>query len=290
VSKSAEGITLIYVSGHGTPPPRLGAVSEADFNRVRNLVVRVCSRHGTVGPSGKVPAVPSETVSAEDPDFYVVDDQYGDDRRILVEPRPSAMSAEWIGDLAGALRDLPNWDVLVSPGEGISLLIRDGTIEVAGWASRSEDLRKLVEETRAEIQIRVADRTGEKKRREAQVGQLVSAAWRLSQGKGLGFVAAFRSRSDGTPGDSVWILHFEDQSVFELDDYSFEPDALRPSLYWVGRSGGMTPYAPSSRPSGPEMALLAEWVLVTDGKTVTGANRLRVSKGGRTWQFDLFSH
>lgn len=286
--RNSTGITVDFVAGPEAPPRQLGPVSQGQFNNARDLVVGVCARHGTVGPSGASSA--GVLVLTSDPDFYVVDDQYGDDRRIFVEPRPSAISAEWLRDLASLSRDSPDWDVLAAPGEGISLLIRDGRITVSGWVSQARDLSGVVRDLCEYLHNSATERCEKKGRREKEVSRLLPEAWRMSQGKALGFVAGFRTRSDGSPGDSIWMLHFEDSSVFDLDDYTFEPDAVRPSVYWAGSAGTLTPYTPGSHPSSRDTALLAEWELVAGGKPVSGAKLLRLSKGDRAWTFDLLLH
>jgi len=62
---------------------------------VRNEVVTACAFYGTVGPIGEVKLATADSDDTdggpivEKPDFYVVDDCYGDHRRIYVEPKRS---------------------------------------------------------------------------------------------------------------------------------------------------------------------------------------------------------
>ncbi len=289
MSKHAHPLKVVFASEQNPSVPLEDTLNEGVFNRARNLLVRACARHGTVGPSGELPDGTGLPGLLDDPDFYIVDDWYGDDMRVLVEPKPNVITAQWLRDLVGVLHFLPNWDVLVSPGEGISLLLRPGTVEFTGWRSDAPTLPGILRELREYVKARTHDRDAKTRVRETQVTRLLPRAWRTSEGKSLGLVAVFRTRSDGTRGDSVWIMHFEDRSQFELDKYCFEPDAVRPSLFWASRLGDIRRYTPGSNPTGRDMALLAEWALVAGGKAVMGAKQLLIAKDDRTWCFDLLS-
>jgi hypothetical protein len=102
-------------------------------------------------------------------------------------------------------------------------------------------------------------------------------------------VAVFPDQSDGTIGVTVWLLHFRDLSEVDLDAYEFEPDAVRPSLFWAEASGRFWPYS-IKKPAASEVALLAEWALVNNGKPVRRVSELVVRKGPHTWKFRLLSH
>lgn len=289
MSKDAHPLKVVFASGQNPSLPLVDTLTEAMFNRARNLVLRACARHGTVGPSGELPDGTGLPGVLDDPDFYIVDDWYGDNMRVLVEPKPKVVRAEWVRDLVAALRFVPNWDVLVSTGEGISLLLRPGSVEFIGWRSDAPSLPGILRELREYVSARTYDRDANTRTRETQVTRLLPRVWRTSEGNPLGLVAVFRTRSDGSRGDSVWILHFEDRSQFELDKYGFEPDAVRPSLYWASRLGEISRYTPGSNPTARNTALLAEWALVAGGHAVTGARKLLITKGDQTWHFDLIT-
>lgn len=289
MSRDDDLMKIVFARGHDPSPPRVDSVSETMFNRARNLVVRTCANHGTVGPSGELPDGTGVSGVLDDPDFYVVDDWYGEDMRILVEPRPSRISADWLRDMVGALRLLSNWDVLVTPGEGISLVLRPDHIEISGWIPEAPDLPGMIRELQGHIQAGLNDRAHSARIRETEVKRLLPGAWLATHGNALGLVGVFRTVSDGTRGDSVWILHFEDKSEFDFDNYCFEPDAVLQSLFRARRSGEMAPDLPDSNPIPADTALLAEWALVADGKPVMGARKLLITKRDQTWHFDLKS-
>jgi hypothetical protein len=268
-------------------PPGRGADSEGQFHVVRNAVVRVCARQGTVGPIGEVGPDGRDGLppAIEESDFYVVDDHYDDERRIYVEPKVDAVSAAWLLELAQALREHRGWDAVVSLGEGLAASVTGDAIRISGWASQAEDLPTILGEIHRYVRDRIGAKDERKAQRRALVRQLVPNAW--DEASSLSLVAFFRTTSDGTAGDSVWLIHHGDRSILDLDQYDFQPDAVRPSVYWVRRSGELLDYVPGSRPSGSDLALLAEWALVTKGKPAT---RLDVRKGTRAWQFNLRSH
>jgi hypothetical protein len=259
---------------------------------VRNEVVRACARYGTAGPIGEVRLARATNDNPEhgpivgDPDFYVVDDYYGDHQRIYVEPRLSAVSVEWLLELARRLHRVGGWDVLVSFGEGIFAAVSPDEIDVGGLQCRSTDLSAIVEAIRKQVAESLTRKDATKSQRLAIVSQLVPSAWAAQDS--LALVAHFSSAADGSVGDSVWLLHRGDRSIFDLDKHRLEPDAVRPSVYWVRPSGEILAYEGNSEDG--TLSLLAEWTLRSKGKPVQGATRVRVRKGAQTWDFDLRPH
>lgn len=101
------------------------------FHRMRNRVLEVCSVFGTIGPMGLLPftddmdEAPDEAweVGACDPDFFVVDDDYGT-QAIRVETDPPRLSLELLGRLQRVLDE--EWVVVIAFGEGLFVVSRRG--------------------------------------------------------------------------------------------------------------------------------------------------------------------
>src|SRR5262249_35857996 len=114
------------------------------------------------------------------------------------------------------------------------------------------------------------------------------SAWAASEGNALGLVGHFKTVADGSPGDSVWLLHRDDRSLLALDEYRLEPDAVRPLVYWASRSGATRDYGDG--PGDGFDALIAEWAFRSKGKPIMGTTKLHVRRGTRHWDFDLLVH
>jgi hypothetical protein len=207
----------------------------------------------------------------------------------LIEVHRDGLSLAWLTAVVRALSRFADWDAAVSVGEGIVLLVRHDGVSISGWRTPTEDPERVIAELRQHLEIRAGQRVRTRAARVREVASLVPTSWQASERKGVEIVATFSTQSDGDPGDTVWLLHFGDQSVFDLDEYVFEPDAVRPSVYWTDANGHLTPYSAGSRPTG-EGSLMAEWALVADGRPIRGAERLRVSKAGHSWVFSLHAH
>ncbi len=141
-------LEIVAVSGRNAPAVDDGTLSRPEFDRVRNKLVVACARYGTVGPSGQLPVEGHEVVSVGNPDFYIVEDQYNDDRRLIVEPLPEKVSARWLEAVSEAMEPASGWDVLLRLGGGIDLIVSPGRVRVFGYSPVAVDLDALVEELR----------------------------------------------------------------------------------------------------------------------------------------------
>jgi hypothetical protein len=271
-------------------PSARSKFAEQRFSDLHRLVVEACRRYGTVGPLGESDAQGSgdQAESVRDPDFYVVEEPYGDEQRLYVEPKSEVVSAEWMVTIAAAMRAHPGWDVVVSLGERIAATVSGRSILITGWESRSEDLPGILESIRQYVAQRAGEKTRNREERLTLVSRLIPAAW--DESASLSLVTFFRTTSEGLAGDSLWLLHYEERFTIDLDKYRFEPDAVRPTVVWARRSGELVKYVAGGDPAEGEVALLAEWALVTKGRATRGAASVRVRNGARAWQFDLRSH
>jgi len=261
--------------------------SEADFSEVRQRLVRVSSRFGSAGPGGASVASEHSRGSLSEsgvPDFYIVDDQLSDYRRVFLEITPEALSSEWMTAIAAELRASDDWDALIRVGEAILIRVDATSISVFGLPSATLGLQDAVRAAQEHALAAETTRRLAATQRRTAVAALIPQAWAAGPAD-LACIGVFQNRSDGSDGVTVWLLHRLDQSAFDLDDYDFEPDAVRPALFWGFPTGRLVEYKPGSREEGG--SLVAEWALVDRGRPVTHAGVLRVHKGRRVWTFDL---
>ena len=125
---------VVHYAVERIPNPRPGGLTWQIYHSVRNAVVRACRAFGPTGPMGECPIV----VGPDDPPsgwplgdrpcvFYVIDDQYNEERYIYMEVEPTAaVSAEWLAGLVAVLRDHPGWGIgITNVREGYMLLFAD---------------------------------------------------------------------------------------------------------------------------------------------------------------------
>lgn len=96
-------------------------ISIQQFHAVRNAVLRVCRRFGTVGPVGEFqPSLDEDGVyeAAEgpiadyDPDFFVIDEMWNDvDKYIRVEPNGYHINLDLLTQTAQILKEHSEWAV-----------------------------------------------------------------------------------------------------------------------------------------------------------------------------------
>ena len=110
-----------------------------EFHELRNQVLRVLRRYGTVGPMGEAPINddpngPDDSwpVESRRPDFFVVDDWPNTmERYIRVEPTYRLPSASVLEELAFLLRGRDRWGIELALGDGL-LVITDQALMVDG--------------------------------------------------------------------------------------------------------------------------------------------------------------
>src|SRR5205085_9047389 len=79
-------------------------------------VVRTCQRHGPTGPLGGFPLKQQGAgtldweMGDEDPIYWVVDDQYNDERYLDMEfEDPPAFTPDWLEDITATLKRFSGW-------------------------------------------------------------------------------------------------------------------------------------------------------------------------------------
>jgi hypothetical protein len=87
------------------------------------------------------------------PDFFIVDDQYNDERYLYVSVCDKAcFTLEWVLDLLQTLRDLPGWGVCITNVENGYLILFSERIMVTGKTfSCCNNLLQLVERARTSL-------------------------------------------------------------------------------------------------------------------------------------------
>lgn len=102
--------------------------NDDNWHALREALLYTCAKHGHVGPDDPSP----------DPDFWLVDDRYNDERYHYMEAhRAAAVSRAWIADVTCVLSSYSGWGVGVSNiREGYLLVFADQWM-VTGKAFRS---------------------------------------------------------------------------------------------------------------------------------------------------------
>jgi hypothetical protein len=98
-------------------PPK---VTEAEFRRCRNDIVRALARFGSVGPKGVVDENDDEVecYGSGDPAFFVVDDMYNDVQRLhLVETEATRITEPMLESLVQAISQSRHWAAHLAIGD-----------------------------------------------------------------------------------------------------------------------------------------------------------------------------
>jgi hypothetical protein len=145
---SLVALVIIVADCRNTAAVDRGVLPRAEFDRARNSLVRACARFGTVGPSGQLPTAGDEAVALENPDFYIVEDQYSNERRLIIEPLLEKVSAPWLETISSAIEPGSGWDVLLPFDGGVDLILSPGVVRVFGFrpAATAAELDALVAE------------------------------------------------------------------------------------------------------------------------------------------------
>lgn len=87
-------------------------------------------------------------------DYFVIDDQYNDERYVYVEVvRPAAFTEAWLRDLMRTLARQPGWGAgLVSFRKGYVLVFADRIIVTGKPFAKCRDLTDVVRQGRAEME------------------------------------------------------------------------------------------------------------------------------------------
>lgn len=104
--------------------PGAGETSGEVFYAVREEIIEVCARHG---PTWDQPGVDSSNC-----DYWVVDDQYNDERYQYLEVKSRAFTKAWLLDLMAKLVSLPHWGVGITVPKGYVIVFADRVMVAAG--------------------------------------------------------------------------------------------------------------------------------------------------------------
>lgn len=95
-----------------------------------------------------MPIKGDEVVTAEDPDFYIVDDKYSDECRLILEPLVEVLTLPWLKAVSESLSCFPGWDVLVHLNGGVDLVVSVGKVRVFGFSPAGGGAEVLLRELR----------------------------------------------------------------------------------------------------------------------------------------------
>jgi internalin A len=139
-------VPVIYYEAERIPDNRPGAgkVSYSQFLKVREAIVSVCRQHGATGPE-----------QSRNPDYYVIDDQYNEERYQYVEVlKSSAVSRAWLLDLMAALHKHKNWGAgIKNIGEGYILAFADRLMVTGPTFQGARTLDDVVERARRALEL-----------------------------------------------------------------------------------------------------------------------------------------
>ena len=102
------------------------------YHKVRNAVVRTCRRHGPTGPMGEcrisrwraAPNIFKWQRGDPDPVYYIIDDQYNDERYLYAELLgQDPFNLTWLADIGKTLEEFPGWGIGVNNIPGHYIII-----------------------------------------------------------------------------------------------------------------------------------------------------------------------
>jgi len=130
------------------------------YQTVRNAIVRTCRRHGPTGPLGEIP-LDKQSLNIlkdwqrgdENPVYWVVDDQYNDERYLYMEIEdPLALSPKWLEDITAMLRRFPGWGIgVVNLTKGYLLIFADRLLVKGQPFKRCRAAMDVIEAARMQI-------------------------------------------------------------------------------------------------------------------------------------------
>jgi hypothetical protein len=122
------------------PYPK-GSLPWQVYHKVRNAIVRTCRCHGPTGPMGicpisrwqRAPNIFKWERGDPDPVYYIIDDQYNDERYLYAELlSPDAFRPAWLTDIATTLEKHAGWGLGVSDLPGHYVLVFSDKLMVTG--------------------------------------------------------------------------------------------------------------------------------------------------------------
>jgi hypothetical protein len=210
-----DSIPVIHYTADRIPDDRPGGPATGDqFDALWEALVETCGRHGA--------AERDADVDFGDLDYWVVDDQYNDERYQYIEVcKPRGMTLAWLRDVMATLKRYPHWGAgIVGLGEGYMLVFADRLMVtgprfegattfdgVVACARRALELGELVREARDDAGLE----------RLTHVPELVTARMELRNlaqvtDAGLQFIARLRGLSSLDLSDS----RVTDRGLFQL--------------------------------------------------------------------------
>jgi hypothetical protein len=160
MTKLSEFVVEYFVADHIPNPAPGSKLPWRLYQTVRNAVVRTCRRHGPTGPLGELRLdKPNLNIiedwqdGDEDPVYWVVDDQYNDERYLYMEFEDSqALSPNWLEDVTETLRRYPGWGIGVdSLADGYILIFADRLMVTGQPFNRCKAAMDVVKAGRTQI-------------------------------------------------------------------------------------------------------------------------------------------
>jgi hypothetical protein len=235
------------------------------------------------------------SVENDEPEYYCLDDQWYEGQIFVrLELRPSKISTLLVQKLSTMLRDYSDWSVEIFTAAGLIWVWTD-RIRVHGQVfekcKKLEDLDSLCKEAAELLDTLKKEKSARLESRLKKIKPLAQKAYTaLQKGKdAIALVTGFKTKTDGKPGISLWVMFKGPRDEFDLDEIPSEPDLVRLSLHGVTPDGQLIPFDnldPSD--DSREVLLLAELELVDDEcEPLTDAERFKLLYSDRSYEFDL---
>jgi len=174
-----------------------GETTFEEFWKVRLAIVEVTQSHGETGPESE----------AEDKRYWVVDDQYNDDRYHNMEVyEPEGWTTEWLVALMQTLQQHDGWAVSIGGIENGHLLVFGDRLMVNGATFKDcKDLESVVAAARLATENYLKRKHGPLNRQLKYIQERLPAAMKEADVSGFSVLATF----DGfelDKGNAIWIL------------------------------------------------------------------------------------
>lgn len=201
-----------YDSPYISNPNPKGETPMEEFWEVRLAIYNATQKHGETGPESE----------ADDPRFWVVDDQYNDERYHNMEVyEPEGWTTDWLTDVIKTLRQHEGWAVSVGGIDQGHLLVFADRLMVTGPTFEScNDLESVVAAARLATENYLERKYGPLSRQLEYLKGRLPAAMKEADANGFAYLATF----DGfelNEGNAIWILQTRREDEFQLDvEYS----------------------------------------------------------------------
>jgi hypothetical protein len=161
----ATTLKIEHYTAERVPNPNpAGETPWHQYHTVRNALVRCCRKHGPTGSMGILSFNPKQPQfdflqwerGDADPWYYIIDDQYNDERYLYVELCVDhALTMTWVADVSDTFSQFPGWGLGVVNVPDAYLLIFEHKLMVHGEPfKKCKTAEDVVEVGRRQLALR----------------------------------------------------------------------------------------------------------------------------------------